>query len=99
MIRYQLIVVVHVVDALLTIFVVNKGAIELNPIFRYTFNFGWEVFLIAKVLLLLIAMLYLHFIISPNRKIIWSLASVFYIASGICGTISGVMSWYTLKLI
>jgi hypothetical protein len=46
-----LVLILSVVDALLTLFLIDEGARELNPVMAYFLNFGSNIFLLSKYLM------------------------------------------------
>lgn len=46
-----LVLMLSVVDALLTLWLVSEGAQELNPVMAYFLNFGSDIFLLSKYLI------------------------------------------------
>ena len=54
-----IVVLLSIVDAILTLFLVNKGATEINPIMAYCLSLGPSMFVLAKYALTCISVLVL----------------------------------------
>lgn len=74
---YTLIVLgLSLMDAALTLKLLHRGAVELNPVMRYSISLGPEVFIVVKYSLTAIALLImvvLHAVISVKYRILSSI--------------------------
>ena len=50
MIKATIIMILTTIDALLTLMLLNRGAVELNPVMAYLINIGPSVFICVKLL-------------------------------------------------
>ena len=94
---YYIILITHFLDALVTLYALNNKPYvlyEANPIFRYAFTHGNYAFILAKTIILTIALLHLHYVITPTRSTMHFVGIIIFISVGIAGFASGCISWY-----
>ena len=73
--------VLCILDACLTIFLVERGAWEANPLMRYALSVSYEYFLLSKYFLTAFGLLFLF--LNGKRRIFGGLLMVEEIAGGI----------------
>ncbi len=70
-----------IVDACLTIFLVERGAWEANPLMRYALSVSYEYFLLSKYFLTAFGLLFLF--LNGKKRVFGGLFTVEEIAGGI----------------
>jgi membrane-anchored protein YejM (alkaline phosphatase superfamily) len=73
--------VLCILDACLTIFLIGRGAWEANPLMRYTLSVSYEYFLLSKYFLTAFGLLFLF--LNGKKKVFGGLLMVEEIAGGI----------------
>ncbi len=73
--------VLCIVDACLTIFLVGRGAWEANPLMRYALSVSYEYFIMSKYFLTAFGLLFLF--LNGKKKVFGGLLMVEEIAGGI----------------
>jgi hypothetical protein len=73
--------VLCILDACLTIFLVGRGAWEANPLMRYALSVSYEYFLLSKYFLTAFGLLFLF--LNGKKKVFGGLLMVEEIAGGI----------------